>query len=146
MTTHDRPASEADITALVARFYALALADDLLGPMFRATIPDLEPHLRIVENFWSAHLLGTARYTGSAYPQHVHLKVEPAHFERWMAAFTQAVDEILPAAAADSAMRRARQMTAAFKAGMLPLPPTRHPAAQAGAHPATLFLRDTPAE
>lgn len=141
MTPDDRSATEADITALVARFYELALADDLLGPMFRATIPDLAGHLRIVENFWSAHLLGTARYEGSAYPQHVHLKVEPAHFDRWMAAFTQAVEERLPAAAADSAMRRARQMTSAFKAGMLPLPPTRHRSA-AGTR-ATLSLRDT---
>ncbi len=131
MTTEQREATEADITALVARFYALALEDDLLGPMFRATIPDLEGHLRIVENFWSTHLLGTARYAGSAYPQHVHLKVEPAHFDRWMAAFTRAVDETLPAAAADSAMRRARQMTSAFKAGMLPLPATRHRSAGA---------------
>lgn len=126
MTTETRPATEADITALVGRFYELALADDLLGPIFRATIPDLESHLRIVESFWSTHLLGSALYAGSAFPQHVHLKVEPAHFDRWMAAFTQAVDETLPAVAADSAMRRARQMTSAFKAGMLPLPPTRH--------------------
>ncbi|CAN5241590.1 hypothetical protein BH10PSE15_BH10PSE15_00320 [soil metagenome] len=133
MTTQARPATEADITALVGRFYALALDDDLLGPMFRATIPDLEPHLRIVENFWSTHLLGAARYAGSAYPQHVHLRVEPVHFDRWMAAFTKAVDETLPVAAADSAMRRARQMTSAFKAGMLPLPPTRHRSAGASA-------------
>lgn len=131
MTTEIRAATEADITALVARFYELALADDLLGPMFRATIPDLEPHLRIVENFWSTHLLGSTLYAGSAYAQHVHLKVEPAHFDRWMAAFTQAVEETLPAPAADSAMRRARQMTSAFKAGMLPLPPTRHRSATA---------------
>ncbi|CAN5311662.1 hypothetical protein BH10PSE13_BH10PSE13_23280 [soil metagenome] len=125
MTDQDRPATEADIVALVRRFYALALDDDMLGPMFRETIPDLEAHYPVVEDFWSTALLGTTRYPGSAYAQHVHLKVEPVHFDRWLAAFTQAVEETLPVAAADSAMKRARQMTNAFKAGLLPLPTPR---------------------
>ena len=114
-----------DIRALVRRFYALSLADDLLGPMFRETISDFDAHYLVVENFWSNALLGTDRYNGSAYPHHIHLKVEEAHFDRWMAAFTRAADETLPPSAAEMALKRAAHMTRAFKSGMLPLPTPR---------------------
>jgi hemoglobin len=129
----DDPAGdgEARIAALVRRFYALSLADDLLGPMFRATIDDFDAHYGIVEDFWSHALLGTHRYQrGTPYEHHTHLKVEEAHFERWMAAFTQAVHETLPPAMAELALRRAAHMTRSFKMGLLPLPapkvPVRH--------------------
>ena len=126
-------ATEADIKALVQRFYALALGDDMLGPMFRATIADFDAHYTIVEDFWSHSLLGTDRYQrGTPYSHHAHLKVEAVHFDRWMTAFTAAVRETLPAAAAELALKRSAHMTQAFKAGMLPLPAPRRPAKLAG--------------
>lgn len=131
MTMPDRPATEDDIKALVRRFYDLALDDSLLGPMFRETIPDLEAHLPIVENFWSHALLGTSRYSGSPYGQHAHLKVEEEHFSRWLAAFSQAAEEMLPPAAKEAAMKRALHMTASFKVGMLPLPKPKQKATPA---------------
>ncbi|EIZ79680.1 sec-independent protein translocase protein TatC [Novosphingobium sp. Rr 2-17] len=116
-------ASEEQIAALVDRFYALSLADDLLGPMFRATIADFPAHYRIVQDFWSHALLGTDRYQrGTPYSHHGHLKVEEVHFDRWTAAFTAAAHETLPPAAAMLALQRAAHMTMSFKAGMLPLP------------------------
>lgn len=122
-------ASEADIAALVRRFYALALGDDLLGPMFRAEITDFDAHFTVVEDFWSHSLLGTDRYQrGTPYSHHAHLKVEAAHFDRWMNAFTTAAHETLPSAAAMLALKRAAHMTTSFKAGMLPLPPPVRPA------------------
>jgi hemoglobin len=117
-------AGEDDIRALVLRFYELSLADDLLGPMFRHLIGDFEAHYRIVQDFWSQSLLGTDRYKPRGHPfgHHMHLKVEEAHFDRWMAAFTQAARETLPPALAEAAIRQAAHMTFSFKAGMLPLP------------------------
>jgi hemoglobin len=117
------PDDEAQITAMVARFYDLCLADDLLGPMFRATIPDLEPHMAIVADFWSHALLGTHRYQrGTPYSHHTHLSVQEVHFDRWMAAFAIATRECLSAERAELAMKRAAHMTISFKMGMLPLP------------------------
>lgn len=125
--------TESDIKVLVRRFYALALDDDLLGPMFRAEIADFDAHLTIVEDFWSYSLLGTDRYRrGTPYSHHTHLKVEPAHFDRWMAAFTAAAQEALPATAAALALKRAAHMTMSFKAGMLPLPAPRPRPAETG--------------
>jgi hemoglobin len=124
-------ATEADIRALVLRFYALSLADDLLGPMFRETIADFDEHYGVVQDFWSHALLGTSRYQrGTPYAHHVHLRVEPAHFDRWTAAFSQAARETLPPAAAELALKRAEHMTKSFKMGMLPLPEPK-PAASA---------------
>lgn len=116
-------ATEDDIRALVLRFYALSFADDLLGPMFRATIDDFETHYDIVQDFWSHALLGTHRYQrGTPYQHHIHLTIEPAHFDRWMTAFTQAAQETLPPALTNMALRRAAHMTKSFKMGLLPLP------------------------
>jgi hemoglobin len=131
MSTTAAPVSEADITALVRRFYALALEDSLLGPMFRETIADFDAHYGIVEDFWSHVLLGTDRYQrGTPYQHHVHLKVEEAHFDRWTAAFTRAAQETLPPAAAETALKRAAHMTRSFKMGMLPLPTPKPKAVQ----------------
>lgn len=119
-------ATEAQISAMVRRFYALSFEDDMLGPMFRATIQDFESHYQIVEDFWSHSLLGTDRYQrGTPYSHHTHLKVETEHFDRWMAAFAKAVQETLPPAGAALALKRAAHMTTSFKAGMLPLPAPR---------------------
>ena len=115
---------EAAIASMVGRFYELAFEDPLLGPMFRAEIPDLEEHLGIVRDFWSHALLGTDRYKrGTPYVHHTGLSLEEAHFTRWMAAFGQAVAETLPGELADGAMKRAEHMTRSFRMGLLPLTP-----------------------
>lgn len=117
------PLAEALIAGMVRRFYALALADDLLGPMFRAEIDDMAEHQLIVCDFWSHALLGTTRYKrGTPFTHHTHLVVEEAHFTHWMAAFRQAVDECLPPELATPAHKRAAHMTESFRMGMLPLP------------------------
>lgn len=122
--------TEEHIVRLVRRFYALAFADELLGPLFRRHIADLEAHYAVVENFWSYSLLGTDRYKGTPYAPHAHLTVEEAHFAHWLRAFETAARETLPAPAAGLAVRRARHMTESFKMGLLPLkPPARKPAA-----------------
>jgi len=115
---------EVAIAAMVRRFYALAFEDDLLGPMFRAEISDLDEHYGIVTDFWSHALLGTQRYQrGTPYVHHTHLKLVPEHFTRWMAAFRQAVSEELPPDLAQLALKRADHMTGSFRAGLLPLTP-----------------------
>lgn len=115
---------EVMVEALVRRFYALALDDDVLGPMFRETIDDFDEHYGIVQDFWSHALLGTDRYKrGTPYVHHTRLKVEEVHFTRWMKAFTRAVEETLPPELAEAAMKRARHMTESFRMGLLPLSP-----------------------
>lgn len=126
-------AAEIAINAMVRRFYALCNEDDRLGPMFRKAIGDFPEHYGFVRDFWSHALLGTDRYQrGTPYTHHLKLTVEEEDFTRWMTAFAQAVEECLPQDLGESAMQRARHMTASFKMGMLPLPkPGAAPAAAA---------------
>jgi hemoglobin len=98
------------VAALVRDFYNRVDRDPLLRPMFRAVVPDWDEHLQIVTDFWSAALLGTARYNGCVMGAHGRLRMSPDHFERWMTLFRNAVAVTLPAAAAERALAIAEAM------------------------------------
>ncbi|WP_341703806.1 group III truncated hemoglobin [Ferrovibrio sp.] len=100
----DGALTEEMVAALVRDFYGRIDDDALLGPMFRAVVPDWEDHLRVVTDFWSAVLLGTARYGGCVIGAHGRLRLGPEHFDRWTALFRRSVAVTLPAAAADRAL------------------------------------------
>jgi hemoglobin len=112
--------SEAAIRNCVKRFYDKGEIDPLLGPIFAKSIPELEPHLEIVTNFWSHALLGTTRYQGTPFGVHVNLPVEPQHFARWLTLFVETAKETLPEALAAAAIARAEHMTQCFQSGLFP--------------------------
>jgi hemoglobin len=126
MSEQERPVdyssetSEAAIRACVRRFYEKGGADPLLGPVFAASIPELDPHLEIVANFWSHALLGTDRYQGTPFGVHVNLPVQPEHFARWLALFRESAKETMPEALAAQAIARAEHMTQCFQSGLFP--------------------------
>lgn len=123
MTETEKPAplaTESQIDALVRRFYALAFADERLGPMFEAAIPDLEGHMAIVRDFWSQILLGTGRYQRHPFRPHMHLPIEAGDFDRWLAAFRAAANETLPPRTAPLAIARAEHMSKSFMVGLFP--------------------------
>lgn len=112
--------TEAAISACVRRFYEKGADDPLLGPVFAKTIPQLEPHLEIVSNFWSHALLGTTRYQGTPFAAHVNLPIEPEHFARWLALFVETAKETMPEPLAGQAIARAQHMTQCFQSGLFP--------------------------
>jgi hemoglobin len=76
---------EGTIAAVVADFYGKARLDDLLGPVFRAAIPDEQwpLHLAVIVDFWSSMLLGTGRYQGRPMTVHLALRgLNDRHFMR----------------------------------------------------------------
>jgi hemoglobin len=124
---------ETAIAACVDRFYAKAIDDPLLGPMFMEAIPNLPDHLGVIRDFWSNALLGTGRYRGSPYQAHVRLPIELEHFDRWLELFCETARESLPASYADRAIAKARHMTQSIRVGMFPFTladgrPSRTPA------------------
>ncbi|WP_341913314.1 group III truncated hemoglobin [Ferrovibrio terrae] len=98
------PITEDMVRALVETFYTRAHADPLLGPFFAATIADWQEHLDTVGAFWSRALMGTDRYRGCVMGAHTHLRMTPAHFERWMALFDAAARQTLSPAGYERAM------------------------------------------
>ena len=101
---------EEDVSDFVLRFYQLVLKDALLGPLFRASVEDLEEHRAAVEDFWSGILLGTRRYHDDVFRHHAHLAFRKAHFDRWTVALSQAAGEMLPDWAARKVLGRAAAM------------------------------------
>jgi len=111
---------EAAIDRMVRLFYERGLADDVLGPIFRAAIHDWDAHIPIVASFWSSMIHGTQRYRGNTFGVHMKLKFEPAAFEHWIVAFESAANEALEPDDAAKATRIARHMAQSFKVGLFP--------------------------
>lgn len=110
--------TEADLDRLVRRFYARAVEDELIGPVFRRAVTDWEHHFETIHNFWSKTLLGTARYAGNPFSAHISLHLRPEFFDRWLDLFRLTAREELPSAAADRAIAKVEHMSSCFRAGL----------------------------
>lgn len=122
--------SEAELRDLVRSFYARALHDPLIGPVFNHAVADWEHHFDIVQSFWSRTLLGTTRYKGNPFAPHVSLPLKPEFFDRWVEIFKATAGRSLQPAAAHRAIAKVEHMSACFQAGLfLPVSPER-PSAQ----------------
>lgn len=87
------------IRTVVDRFYARAREDEVIGPVFRAAVPDerWQDHLDTIVDFWSSMLLGTRRYEGRPLRKHLLLpELGDNHFRRWLALFRRTLEELCP--------------------------------------------------
>jgi hemoglobin len=88
--------SEDGIHRLVDAFHARVRQDAELAPIFARAIPgDWGPHLDKMYAFWSSVMLTTGRYKGNPLAKHFAIPdMQPALFERWLALFNEAADEL----------------------------------------------------
>jgi truncated hemoglobin YjbI len=114
----DLSLTEADLDRLVRRFYARAVEDELIGPVFARAVADWEHHFKTIRDFWSKTLLGTSRYTGMPFSAHLSLGLRPEFFDRWVDLFRLTAREELPPAAADRAIAKVEHMSTCFQAGL----------------------------
>jgi truncated hemoglobin YjbI len=112
--------TEEELKAMVRAFYAHALDDPLIGPVFARNVSDWEHHFEIVHNFWSRALLGTTRYGGSPFTPHFSLNLKPEFFDRWVGLFRSIAQAQLKPAAARAAISRVEHMSTCFQAGLFP--------------------------
>ena len=90
---------EAMIREVVHHFYAAAREDPVIGPVFRARVPDdrWQAHLDRIEDFWCSSLLGTRTYDGRPMPKHVAIsELNDDHFRRWLALFRHGQPQVHP--------------------------------------------------
>lgn len=128
----DPAEAEAALARLVREFYGKARQDPALGPIFNNAVVDWDVHYHTVTNFWSHALLGTTRYKGTPYAPHVHLPIQPEHFDRWLSLFEETARETLPSPLAERAIEKAQHVARGFKVGLFPFTdangnPSRHP-------------------
>ncbi len=111
-------ATRAEVELLVRTFYRAAAMDDLLGPIFEAASVDWPSHIETVTGFWMDQLFATHRYEGNPLRAHVpvarRIPFRPEHFARWLALFTETVDELFEGPVADLAKARAAKMARAL--------------------------------
>ena len=74
---------------MVDAFYAKVRLDPEIGLIFSAVVDDWPHHLTALKEFWSTVLLTTGRYKGDPVMRLFQLGLEPWHFERWLALFTE---------------------------------------------------------
>lgn len=107
--------TEAEISALVERFYAKVREDVLLGPIFGAAVHHWDAHLELLKDFWSSVLLTTGRYKGNPLLAHFNLPIGEAHFERWLILFAETAKEVMSPAGAKLIVERAQMIAANLK-------------------------------
>jgi hemoglobin len=91
------PLTEADICAVVRRFYACVRVDPALAPVFAAHVTDWPAHEEKITRFWCNAILRQRGYDGN--PMQVHQaagNIRPTHFARWLAVFDETLREELP--------------------------------------------------
>lgn len=132
--------TRADLTRLVQAFYADVLAEDQLGPVFTPFAGELWPrHLDRMVEFWCTTLLRSKTFRGNVLRKHVDLlpRLQPVHFERWLALWTRHTDQALCRSDAARLQATARGIARNLHLGCFgSLPPWAHAApAEGGAQP-----------
>ena len=94
-----------DIEILVNTFYGKVLKDESLAPFFKQL--DFDIHMPKMIHFWSFVLLDEPGYTTNVTDKHMHMPLEQAHFDRWIALFHSTVDSLFTGEKAEMAKQRA---------------------------------------
>jgi len=107
-------ATDDDIAAVVAAFYADIGADPALGRFFAGV--DLPAHLPTMTAFWSSVVFQTGTYHGRPFDPHARLVgLERGHFDAWLARFRATVDARFAGDAAERMKTRAEQIAGLFQ-------------------------------
>lgn len=112
-------ATRADVERLVRAFYAKAMSDPIIGWLFTDIARlDLEAHIPQIASFWETVLLGVKSYTGTPFEPHARLhakaNLRAGHFGRWLALWTETVDELFAGEHAELAKAHALRVAQAF--------------------------------
>lgn len=107
--------TRADIENLIVAFYEKVKADAVIGYIFTDVVKINWPHhIPIIVNFWEAILLDNPVYTKNAMEVHYTLNekepLTPEHFKKWVALFTDTVDEHFEGKTAALAKTRAKSI------------------------------------
>lgn len=109
---------EAEIAALVDRFYARVRQDAVIGPVFNAAVEDWDDHLARLRAFWSSVMLTSGRYKGNPLAAHAPLPIEPAFFGHWLALWRETAEELFAPELAARFAAKAERIADSLKLGL----------------------------
>ncbi len=112
--------TEGRLKTLVDLFYSRVRKDPLIGPVFNDAIGDWPEHLDKLQAFWSSVMLTSGRYKGRPLPAHIKHgdRIGPAAFERWLALWGEATEEVMPPAAAAAMQEKAARIADSLSLGI----------------------------
>lgn len=101
-----------DLILLVDTFYEKVKRDETIGFFFNEIAAvDWGRHLPVMYDFWESTLFGSGTYSGNPMNKHIVLsrrhKMEPHHFQHWIALFHGTVDELFSGTNAETIKQRA---------------------------------------
>lgn len=102
-----------DIEILVSAFYDKLLEDPITKDKFQNL--DIKAHLPKIVDFWAFILIDKPGYSGNVFDRHLHLNLEPGHFERWIEFWTTTVNELYKGPKAELAVQRALLLSYTFQ-------------------------------
>jgi hemoglobin len=117
--------TEAEIAALVDRFYEKARQDAELGPVFAGGVDDWDRHLATMRDFWSSVMLTTGRYKGNPFAAHLRHNLRPEFFATWLALFAETADELVAPAIAAELRSKSGRIAESLKMGLFYQPGLR---------------------
>ena len=88
--------------------------------MFEDAVHDWPEHLDRLVGFWATAAVGARRYDGNplaAHMKHRH-QLRPDLFDRWLALWTEATNEVMSPPAAAALQTRAARMSRGLQAGL----------------------------
>jgi len=103
---------EAQLEKLIPHFYGIVRSDPLLGPVFNEAVGDWPEHLDKLVAFWSSVMLTTGRYKGNPMAAHIkhNARITPEMFDRWLALWATATNEIVPPEIANALQAKAARI------------------------------------
>ena len=120
MPQHDI-STPADVRLLIDTFYEKVQQDEVIGFIFNDIAQvNWEQHLPVMYAFWEFSLLGSSdTYRGNPMQKHrdLHEKfpLKAAHFDRWVALFQSAVDDLFVGTVAEQAKFKAFAIAETWK-------------------------------
>lgn len=120
-----------NLRELVGRFYGAVRQDEMIGPVFNAAIEDWDHHLDHIAQFWASGLLGVGRFTGRPMAAHMRHPITPEMFDRWLAHWARATDELYVPQIAKGLQAKAGRIGESFKLGLFYRPSEREGRRQA---------------
>lgn len=106
-------ASRADIETLIKAFYEALLQIEEMQPAFAGL--DFQHHVPNIVAFWSLVLLDEEGYKTNVFDKHLHLPIQPHHFDIWRDTFVATVNRLFKGEKADLAIQRATVLSYTFK-------------------------------
>lgn len=101
-----------DIEILVRAFYTRVSKDDVIGHFFKDT--DFDAHLPRMFDFWESILFGTGKFSGNPMQKHFKInqstRITNAHFDHWVAVWTETVESLFEGAKAEEIVQRAKSI------------------------------------